>query len=180
MICLRADQDLDAGMLMLLRGGFGDYVLDWMQNQNILKCRQEGSAALLLGSHLLAKLSHSHKSGGLPWALSLTRPTDHKARGWGADLAPELCSRLALVLSPGVPARNKWAGSLSGLCRDPCLGPSSLPCCGAASWCQLDFGLSKAFWSCGCSFAFLRILQFFYFITQHPASPIPLYPCQTN
>lgn len=73
---------------------------------------------------------------------------------------------------PGVWARDKWAQ-----CQR---GPSSLPSHGAASQCQLDFGLSKAFWRRGCSFAFLRILQFFYFITQHSASPIPPYPCQEN
>lgn len=108
---------------MLLRGGFGDYVLDWVQNQNTLKWRQEGSTALDLGSHLPAKLSQSHRTSR---ALSLSWTC------WQQGQWSRCRPSTRVVPSPQLGTVPRYAskeqvGSLSGLCTDPCLGlPASL------------------------------------------------------
>lgn len=139
-----------------------------MQNQNILKQagRECGSGSWqpVCLPNCPAATSHGETLGH----CASPRPTDSarpaaKVQTWHLSLA----YLSAWYCHPGALARalqRSWPA------------PSSLPCHGAASLCQLDFGLSKAFWSRGCSFVFLRTLQFFYFITQHPGSPMPPVP----
>lgn len=100
---------------------------------------RKGVQLWILAAICLPNCPTATSHGGSFGLWACPRPADCKAEVQIRHLS---CAHSSVwYCPPGVLARNKWA--LSGLCRDPCLGPSSLPCHGAASECQLDFGLKS-------------------------------------